>query len=71
MRIVPEPPFADTLENLIDRKGLRAVVKAVVDVCQRKAEHVRSAWQDAELADLWERAARMLERCRTYLPRLP
>ncbi len=72
MSILPESPFANTLESLIDRHGIRAVVKAAVDICHGKAEHVRTNWpEEKELAKLWDEAGDKLERARFFLPRLP
>lgn len=51
-----------TLEDLIDRHGLSAVLTALRDIAQAKAEHVRSAWQDAHTARAWERTARAIDK---------
>ena len=54
--------LAGTLEALVDTHGLHAVVAELAGICGAKAEHVRSNWQDAVLAQVWERYARALDR---------
>ena len=51
-----------TLEAMIDAHGIGSLIDWLADVCGEKAEHVRSNWQDAALADAWERVARKLDR---------
>jgi hypothetical protein len=49
------------LEGLVDESGLGAVLAALAAVCRGKAEHVRSVWNDRELAREWGKAARVVE----------
>lgn len=50
------------LEGMIDAAGLRNVVWALAHICWGKADHVRSNWQDEQLARDWEVNASMLDR---------
>ena len=50
---------AEILETLIDRHGLLHILTGLELVCSEKAEHIRDNWQDARLARLWDRAARV------------
>ena len=56
------------LEDLVDTFELHRVLAALTDVCQAKAEHLQTAWQDASAARRWCSAASILtradERCR-------
>jgi len=47
----------DELELMIDKFGLHNVLTALEQVCQEKADHIRSAWQDRVLANAWDAAA--------------
>lgn len=44
----------DTLEAMIDRTSLTAVLEGMFDVCGDKAEHVRANWQDEHTAEVWD-----------------
>ena len=46
----------DTLEALIDRTSLTAVVEALGDICHEKAEHVLTTWQDRPRSQSWRAA---------------
>jgi hypothetical protein len=35
-----------TLEELVDSRGLNAVLDTLADICHEKAEHIRCNWQD-------------------------
>ena len=43
----------DTLEKMIDTHGLPSVLEMLGDICHEKAEHIRTNWQDAALANTW------------------
>ncbi len=58
----------EELELLLDRYGPHDIAAALAHVCGEKADHVRSAWQDEELAKAWERAAREFDKCADKLP---
>jgi hypothetical protein len=45
-----------TLEQLIDSHSLIGVLEALAAVCHGKAQHVRSNWQDEDLARCWDKA---------------
>lgn len=51
-----------TLENMIDRTSIAAVLSALSGVCELKAEHIDTNWQDKHLASRWRRWARTMER---------
>ena len=43
------------LEELVDRWTLGGLLNGLATICAEKAEHVRSNWQDDEMADQWSR----------------
>ncbi len=47
---------ANDLEHMIDQCGLDEVINTLADICFGKAEHLRSNWQDANTAKLWDLA---------------
>jgi hypothetical protein len=53
---------AGKLEQVIDSCGLLETVLAVALICEAKALHIESAWQDKLLAKSWQRAAEVLHR---------
>jgi hypothetical protein len=53
--------LTESLEKLIDDYGLLGVMLAAAEICRLKAAHVRTNWQDKELAKRWIRAAKKLE----------
>lgn len=48
------------LETAIDSQI--DVLELLAAICREKAEHVRTSWQDKELADAWEKAAGKLDK---------
>ena len=62
-----EAYFADgstpmlALETMVDKVGLRNVVYALAHICDAKAEHIRTNWQDHALAKKWENDAVKLD----------
>lgn len=48
---------AVAIETMIDGFGLVAVLSAIQDICDAKADHVRTHWQDSTLARDWEYAS--------------
>ena len=52
----------DDLESMIDRHGLRLIASLLIDICQEKAEHIETTWQDKITAKPWTRAAKEFER---------
>ena len=62
---------ADMLEQYVDSQGLAGVLDVLAATCREKAEHVQSNWQDARLAELWEKAADIIDRAAAKVPNLP
>ena len=50
----------EEIETIIDRVGMLCFINTVVDICEEKADHIRSNWQDKHLAKVWERKAKVL-----------
>lgn len=44
----------EQLEKIVDRVRLAAVIAALARICHEKADHVRTNWQDKDLADAWQ-----------------
>ena len=42
------------LESMIDRLGMSEIMLLLVHICDEKAEHIRSNWQDEGLAKRWD-----------------
>jgi hypothetical protein len=49
--------LAETLENAIDKFCLSEVIGHLVDICDEKATHLRSTWQDDNSAKQWDIAS--------------
>jgi hypothetical protein len=49
--------LSDTLEELIDKHGITTVLEAIETVCDAKADHLDSVWQDRQYAKLWRKLA--------------
>lgn len=49
-----DPISAELLERMVDSFDLAGVIDALADICEAKAEHVATAWQDTRTAKLWE-----------------
>jgi len=47
----------NTMEYLIDRYGLNAVLDNMADIASEKADHVFINYNDTVTADTWDRAA--------------
>ena len=50
-----------TLEQIVDACGIIDVVDALATICNEKAEHIRSAWQDDKTAKVWDKAGKHLD----------
>lgn len=50
------------VETLVDENSLADVLLALARMCNEKAEHLESNWQDEITARVWDRAARKLDR---------
>ena len=55
----------ETVEALMDAHTLGAVLRAMVEVCYAKRDHLLSNWQDKAQAKEWGRAAALLARVET------
>lgn len=51
------------MEQLIDRVGLHRVVCLLETICQEKAQHIESNWQDRHSANRYRKVAKNLEMC--------
>jgi hypothetical protein len=49
------------LEGMVDRVGIRNVLYALAKICDGKAEHVASMWQDTATSQVWNKWAWRLE----------
>lgn len=59
--VVLEKEMVEQLEDMVDQFSLQDVLSALAAVCYAKQEHIASAWQDAGLAKVWERAAKQID----------
>jgi hypothetical protein len=48
-----DTPERETLERLIDARGLSSVLMALSEICGEKSEHLLANWQDKKLAKDW------------------
>ncbi len=48
--------------EFVDKFGISKVLFALALIADEKAEHVRSNWQDENLAIAWERVCRQIEK---------
>lgn len=60
----------DTLEAMIDRTSLTAVLEGLFDVCGDKAEHIRANWQDEQTAKVWDIAQDIMSSVLAHVARL-
>ena len=58
----------DLLEAWIDKHGLSEVVATIADLCDEKAQHIRTNWQDEQTASVWESAARHMNNADSKIP---
>ena len=54
----------EELERMVDEHGVVRIFAMLSELCQDKAEHVRTCWSDEELACRWEKLARRIETTR-------
>jgi hypothetical protein len=52
----------EALEPLVDASCVGDVLLALARVCNEKAEHLRTNWQDAQTARHWDAVARQIDR---------
>jgi len=50
------------LEAMVDKVGVSNVLYALQHICDAKADHLESNWQDRVSAKVWERDARLCGR---------
>lgn len=53
--------YMEILEALIDKLTLSAILEMLERICHKKAENLRTHWQDETSAKRWEKAARQIE----------
>jgi hypothetical protein len=58
----------DTLEAIIDKRGIRAVVESLGEICFLKASHISETWQDEPLSRKWDQAGSYLEKVSRAVP---
>jgi hypothetical protein len=58
--------LAEVIEEAIDRFTLTVVLDAIEEVCDGKALHLASDWQDVRSAKVWAQAARRIDRIRGF-----
>jgi hypothetical protein len=58
------------LEQLVDRHGLYRIAEALAAVCEDKADHLVSNWQDRPAAGRWSRASNAISRLITALEKI-
>jgi hypothetical protein len=63
------PDLERSLEELVDKHGLTMVIDVLVNVCDDKAEHLRSNWQDGAQAKSWDKCAKILDKASASLCR--
>jgi hypothetical protein len=49
--------ITETLEAMIDRHGIIHIATAIELICNEKASHIETNWQDKKLAKKWDKAA--------------
>lgn len=52
----------DDLEKFIDKTSISLVAEVLAEICEEKAEHVQTTWQDNTLACEWRQAREIFER---------
>jgi hypothetical protein len=56
-----------TLEEIVDKAGLKGTLEMLAAICYEKASHVDTNWQDHELARTWEKDAIKIDRLSTKI----
>jgi hypothetical protein len=51
----------DTLESIIDGATLADVLNAISEICYEKADHIRTNWQDANTAKVWDKSGHYVQ----------
>jgi hypothetical protein len=53
LKVKPNDTVRDELEDIIDERGLSAVLSMIADICREKSGHLCSNCQDAMAASVW------------------
>jgi hypothetical protein len=53
--------YMEILEILLDKLTLSAILEMLERICHKRAENLRTHWQDETSAALWEKAAKQIE----------
>ena len=54
--------YMSALEGLVEQLTLAAILEMLERICHKKAENLRTHWNDEETAKLWDKAARQIEK---------
>ena len=57
----PSSQWFDATEQQIDMAGMEEVLYALAEICEGKADHIVTNWQDRPLAAKWSRLAGKLQ----------
>ena len=60
----------DKMEDVVDQYGLAEVLYWLQQICQDKAEHLRSNWQDENSAQHWEELYDLMYNTREELEKI-
>jgi hypothetical protein len=52
----------DEIEQMVDKVGLSKFLFMLAEICNEKAEHIQTNWQDRNLAKEWTADARAIEK---------
>tara|TARA_B100000214_G_C23552848_1_gene439234 strand:- start:103 stop:327 length:225 start_codon:yes stop_codon:yes gene_type:complete len=64
MNAFMEDKDKEEIEAIIDRVGMLCFIDTVIDICEEKADHIRTNWQAENLAKVWDRKAKVLNDAR-------
>ncbi|BAZ34061.1 hypothetical protein NIES4074_65750 (plasmid) [Cylindrospermum sp. NIES-4074] len=53
--------YMDILDGLVGQLTLGAILEMLERICHKKAENLRTHWNDEASAKLWDKAARQIE----------
>ena len=53
----------DLLEQFVDSTSLAHLLHTLADIASSKAEHIGANWQDNDLAQRWNKAAKAVSAC--------
>jgi hypothetical protein len=61
-RTIPSRDELIDIERILDKIGVRGVLRALAEIAWAKESHVLETWQDRALARLWTRVAQRLDK---------